>query len=267
MTQTPQNRSVTHRARAADGARIAWYQDGRGEPLLLISGQSVDHTAWDAILPVLARQYRVIRFDHRGVGGSDTGSDDFYSTRAFARDAIAVLDDAGVDTSHVLGHSMGGRVAQWLAIDHPHRVASIVLAATTGGDIRGIPRSDVATADLTSGNTRRLARHFFRDGLRHTDAAAFFDATTPRHVKKLHFQASRDHDTWDLLSTIAAPALVLHGTDDEIAPPGNAVRVAGLIPSAELTLLPAARHGFYLDFPETTDLIIDFLRRHPATAT
>lgn len=253
---------MTNVARAMDGARIAWNQSGRGEPLLLISGQSVRHTAWDPILPALVQQHRVITFDHRGIGDSDQGSENSYSTRGFARDALAVLDAAGVDTAHVFGHSMGGRIAQWLAIDHPGRLGSVVLAATTAGDSRGAPRTAGAAADLASGDPDRLARQFFRPGHAH-DAAAFFDVTTPRRIKRLHFQASRLHDTWDRLSTITSPTLIIHGTDDQVTPPDNAIRMAGLIPTAELILLPAARHGFHLDCPGATDLVVDFLRRHP----
>jgi pimeloyl-ACP methyl ester carboxylesterase len=253
-------------ARAVDRARIAWHQSGEGETLLLISGQSVDHTAWDGILPALAQHHRVIRFDHRGVGDSDLGSEELYSTQGFARDSLAVLDAAGVERAHILGHSMGGRVAQWLAIDHPGRVVSVVLAATTGGDARGVPSSASAAADLASGDSDRLARQFFRDARRREDAAAFFDRRSSPRVKRLHFQASRDHDTWDLLSTITTPALVIHGADDEVTPPSNAARIASLIPDAELALIPSARHGFYLDYPIAIDLILDFLRRHSAAA-
>jgi pimeloyl-ACP methyl ester carboxylesterase len=257
---------MTGVARAADGAGIAWSESGRGDALLLISGQSVDHTAWDAIVPTLAQRFRVITFDHRGTGRSDPGLDGSYTTRVFAQDAIAVLDDVGADRTHVYGHSMGGRIAQWLAIDYPTRVASLVLAATTAGDARGVRRSSEAAADLASGDPDRLARQFFRDGQRHPGAGAFFDRTTSRHVKRLHFQASRDHDTWDLLSRIAAPTLVIHGTSDQIAAPSNAERIATLIPDAELHLLPDARHGLHIDTPAATEIVIDFLGRHPIAA-
>lgn len=130
---------MTSTARTADGARLAWRSRGGGEPLLLISGQAVDATAWDAVIPDLSRRFRVITFDHRGIGRSEPGADEAYTTRSFARDAAAVLDAAGVDRAHIYGHSMGGRVAQWLAIDHAPRVGALVLGATTGGDDRGFP--------------------------------------------------------------------------------------------------------------------------------
>ncbi len=250
-------------AHADDDARIAWHAIGAGEPLLLISGQAVDSRSWEPIVPVLSERHRVITFDHRGTGRSDIGVDDSYSTRSFARDALAVLDDAGVTQAHIYGHSMGGRVAQWIAIDHTPRVAFLVLGATTAGDARGVRRTLQATADLASGDPDRLARLFFHDGKRRSDAAAFFDQTATPHTKKLHLAASRAHDAWDRLAEITAPTLVIHGTDDEMTPPGNAERIAALIVNAELALCRGARHGYYLDDPGATDLVLAFLQRHP----
>ena len=254
---------MTQFARANDNAGIAWRSVGAGEALLLISGQAVDSTSWDAVIPALSEHYRVITFDHRGTGHSEAGEDESYSTRSFALDALAVLDDAGVSRAHIYGHSMGGRVAQWIAIDHPERVASLTLGATTAGDKRGVARSPQATSDLASGDPDRLARLFFRDGQRRDDAAAFFHQTATVHSKRLHFAASRGHDTWDLLSGITAPTLVIHGSDDEMTPPANAERIAATIPGAELQLLRGARHGYYLDDVNATAAVLEFLRRHP----
>ena len=120
-------------ALASDGAELAWAEEGAGEPLLLIAGQATGMTGWGPTAEALARHFRVIRFDHRGIGRSSKGNADRYTTKSFAADAIAVLQAARVDAAHVYGHSMGGRVAQWVAIDHPHRVRALVLAATSGG--------------------------------------------------------------------------------------------------------------------------------------
>lgn len=250
---------MTRMARADDGAGIAWRSTGEGEPLLLVSGQAVDSSSWDSVAPAFAESFRVITFDHRGTGRSEGGTDEAYSTRSFARDALAVLDDAGVDRAHVYGHSMGGRVAQWLAIDAPDRVAALVLGATTAGDEGGVPRSPEATADLASGDPDRLARLFFADGHRREDAEAFFDQKATTRAKRLHRQASRAHDTWDLLGQISEPTLVIHGADDEMTPPGNAEVVAERIPDSRLVLLPGARHGYYLEHPEATEVVVDFL--------
>lgn len=249
-------------ALAPDGARIAYRRRGAGEPLLLISGQAVDSSAWEDLIPALSAHHRVITFDHRGTGGSDPGDDGRYATRSFAEDAVAVLDAVGVSRAHVYGHSMGGRIAQWLAIDHPDRVASLVLGATTGGDARGVRRSAQATADLASGDPARLAPLFFRDEPP-SGAAAFFAPGASRHARRLHLAASRAHDAWDLLDRIAAPTLVIHGADDEMTPPGNAELLAERIPGARLALLDGARHGYQLEHPEATPRVLAFLHAHP----
>ena len=108
-------------ATATDGTRLAYEITGAGDPVLLISGQSLDRSMWDATAPLLAKSFTVIRFDARGTGASDKPRTP-YSTRIFAADAVAVLDAAGIARSHVYGFSMGGRVAQYIAIDHPNRV-------------------------------------------------------------------------------------------------------------------------------------------------
>lgn len=250
-------------ARAHDGAGIAWRSHGDGEPLLLISGQAVDSSSWDAVAATFAGTFRVITFDHRGTGRSEAGDDASYSTRGFARDAIAVLDDTGAVRAHVYGHSMGGRVAQWLAIDAGERVGALVLGGTSSGGDGSVPPRPEATTDLASGDPDRLARQFFRSGERRADAEAFFVQDTTENARRLHRRASRAHDTWDLLGTISAPTLVIHGADDQMTPPGNAEKLAERIPDARLELLPGARHGYFLEEPGATTLVIDFLRQHP----
>ena len=250
-------------ATSEDGTHIAWSQHGTGEPLLLISGQAVDSSSWEAVLPDFAAEYRVITFDHRGVGHSDPGPDIGYSTHSFARDAIAVLDAAGASVAHVYGHSMGGRIAQWVAINHAERVASLILGATTGGDERGVERSGSATADLLSGEPDLLARLFFRSGEQRVDARAFFASTASTHARRLHFAASRDHDAWDELASIVAPTLVIHGSEDELTPAENGRRIAAAIPGAEFELRRGYRHGYFLEDPEATAAVLGFMAKHP----
>ncbi len=121
-------------ATADDGTAIAWEERGTGVPLLLIAGQATGARGWGRFADRLARDFRVLRFDHRGIDASAEADPAAYSTRLFAADALAVLDAAGVSAAHVLGHSMGGRVAQWLAAEEPGRVRRLVLVATTAGD-------------------------------------------------------------------------------------------------------------------------------------
>src|SRR4051812_10351028 len=122
---------------ARDGARISYDASGAGPPLLLVAGQASDRSLWSYVRDDFAAHHRVIVFDHRGTGESDQPEDAPYSTRGFANDAVAVLDAAGVARAHVYGISMGGRIGQWLAIDHAARVGALVLGCTTPGNAHG----------------------------------------------------------------------------------------------------------------------------------
>lgn len=121
---------------APDGAHLGWWSYGDGHPLLLVAGQAVDHTSWTRCLPVLGAGRRVLVCDHRGIGASEPGDRARYTTRLLAEDLLAVLDAAGVERADVVGHSMGGRVAQWLATDHPERLDRLVLVSTSPGEDR-----------------------------------------------------------------------------------------------------------------------------------
>jgi pimeloyl-ACP methyl ester carboxylesterase len=250
------------KAVTSDGAELAWTEEGSGEPLLLVAGQATGMAGWDPVVPGLARSFRVIRFDHRGIGASSEGSAENYTTPAFAADAVAVLDAAGVRRAHVYGHSMGGRTAQWMAVDFPDRVASLILAATSAGDARGPARTAAATAALTSGDPARMAPLFFSPGFVEQNpavVAAFFRVQASAAVKSRHFRASRLHDAWDVLSSIQAPALVIHGSEDALAPVASAVEMAGRIPDAQLIRVDGGRHGLHLEDARMQTWIEDFL--------
>ena len=109
-------------ATTPDGTRLYFETLGSGAPLLLLAGQSSDHREWDGVRADFAAHHRVIVLDYLGTGQSDKPSAPAYSTRGFAQDAVAVMDQLGIERAHAYGVSMGGRVAQWLGIDHPQRL-------------------------------------------------------------------------------------------------------------------------------------------------
>lgn len=246
---------------ADDGARIAFAERGTGVPVLLIAGQATGMHGWGPFADALARDFRVIVFDHRGIGASDPGDPAAYTTRAFAQDALAVLDAAGVAAAHVVGHSMGGRVAQWLAADDPERVRRLVLIATTATDAVGERRDPAVIADLLSGDRDRMTPLFFDDAwaAAHPDAVdGFFTRVASRAALRGHFAASRDHDAREALPRIAAPTLVLHGEHDPLTPLPQAVLLADAVPGARLIAFDA-RHGLHLDTPGVVTAVRDFL--------
>jgi 3-oxoadipate enol-lactonase len=233
-------------------------------PIVLIAGQSVSHEGWAPVREQFSRRHRVLVFDHRGVGASDAVFPTEFSTRDFARDVIAVLDAAGIQRAHVYGHSMGGRVAQWLAADAPERVAGLALGGTTVGDAHGATRLPAATRALMSGDIDALLGLFYSPAwLAANKGAAAMLGAAPRtsEARRKHFAASTGHNGWEAIGRILAPTLVIHGTADELAVPENARILASGIRGAELMLIEGARHGYFVENPETNDAVLDFFDR------
>src|SRR5687768_2604867 len=123
---------------------------GSGEPLLLVMGQGSDHHGWDRVRDDFAAHHQVIVFDHRGTGQSDKPREPEYSTRGFAADAVALLDFLGIERAHAYGISMGGRICQWLGIDHGGRVGALVLGCTTPGNAHGVRRPAEVDAKMAN---------------------------------------------------------------------------------------------------------------------
>lgn len=261
----------------ADDATRLWYTVHESEsggtpgnaassrnPIVLIAGQSVSHHGWAPVLKQFTKNHRVLVFDHRGVGESDATFPAEFGTRDFARDVVAILDDAGIEKANVYGHSMGGRIAQWLAADAPERVAALALGGTTVGDAQGAERPPSATRALMSGDKDALLRLFYSPDwiAANADASAMLGAA-PRtaEARRKHFAASTGHDGWAALPLIKAPTLVIHGTADELSVPENARILASGIARAELQLIEGARHGYFVENPETNELVLDFFDR------
>jgi pimeloyl-ACP methyl ester carboxylesterase len=262
-------------ATARDGIRLYYEELGEGEPLVLISGQGGDHTGWDPILDDFAAQYRVIVFDYRGTGASDTPLEPPYSTRGFAGDIAAILDHLGIARAHAYGISMGGRVCQWLGIDFPDRLGALVLGCTTPGNAHGIARAPEVNTAVFGATDPEARLTAFLDVMyspawvaAHPEVVARVRERTahplPAEFARLHYQASEGHDAWDLLPTITAPTLVIHGSEDPLNPTANAPLLAERVPGAELYLVHGGRHGYFQEFrEEASRVVLGFLARHP----
>lgn len=259
-------------ARADDGVDLVWQEQGAGSPVLLLQGQATPMAGWDRVAADLARDFRVLRCEQRGTGGSAPGpggtlADDRFTTRALAADVRAVLDAAGVDRAQVVGHSMGGKIAQWLAVDAPGRVVSLVLLATSAGAADGVPRDAEAHRLLLGGDADERRRLFFADPWAdaHPDEVrAFFALDAARPTLRALYRASTTHDALAALPRITAPTLVVHGTADRLAALASAERIAAEVPGAELVAVPGAGHGLHLDSPEAAAAVRSFLVRHAA---
>ncbi|MGV9883496.1 alpha/beta fold hydrolase [Streptomyces sp. NPDC003006] len=259
-------------AEAADGAALHYRLHGSGEPLLLLAGQSNDHHWWDPVRDDFAARFTTVVLDHRGTGGSDRPDTDTYSTPGFARDVVAVLDHAGIERAHVYGTSMGGRIGQWLAADHPDRVGRLVLGCTSPGGPHGVERGPEVRAALSRADPGAVRRALLE--LMYTPAwlaqqerdrpgrefHTLGDPTMPAYARRRHLRASARHDAWDALPRIKAPTLVVHGTDDAFNPADNAPLLAARIPDARTFLIPGARHAYFEEFADVaTEPVLAFL--------
>lgn len=252
------------------GAKIYWDEVGEGDPLLLITGLGYASCAWHRTRPVLSAKYRTIALDNRGVGRSDMPAGP-YSIALMASDAAAVLDAAGVESAHVFGISMGGMIAQELALEYPKRVRSLVLGCTAAGGPEAVRSEPEATAMLMS-----RSKMTPEEGARAAVPFIYHPATPLELIEedlqirrpwfpkeeayKAQLQGILGWESYGRLSQITLPTLVIHGESDRLVPAGNARLMTDKIPGAKLVILPQASHIFTTDQPEAAHrAILEFL--------
>jgi pimeloyl-ACP methyl ester carboxylesterase len=259
-----------------DDVSLWWADEGTGGvPLLLIQGLGYTADMWFRVLPGLARERRVIRFDNRGVGRSDVPPTP-WTIADLVADTVQVLDSADVARAHVFGVSMGGLVAQQLALDHPDRVGSLVLGCTHPGGREAV-RMDPAAATMLMDRSPKSARDaalasvpFLYAETTSADEIEHDINVRVRHPMRAaaywgQLDAMRTHPgTLSRLPELRTPTLVVHGTDDRLVQPGNAQLLADAIPGARLRWLDGAGHVFWTDEPQlSVELVNDFLRPSP----
>jgi pimeloyl-ACP methyl ester carboxylesterase len=249
-----------------DGARIYWEEQGRGEPVLLIMGLGATLDLWYRLLPFLSASHRTILLDNRGVGRTGTPEPP-YSVPQMADDAIAVLNAAAVDVAHVIGASMGGVIAQEVALRHAGRVRSLVLACTACGG----PNGAAASPEIRNALAARAAMTP-EEGIRAL-VRYVYHPETPRdrveedlQIRLRHYpsqkgylgqlQAVLGYETYARLDAIRVPTLVIHGEDDLRVPASNGRDLAARIHGARLVLVPSAGHILLTDQTETVSRAI-----------
>lgn len=242
-----------------DGAQLYHESYGEGSPLLLLEGMGGDIPGWRRNIPTLASRHRVIAYDQRGNGRSLV-PDESVTMATFVQDAVAMLDDAGVERAHLYGQSFGGMVAIESALSTPERVRSLVLACTNAGPQRAT-RTPARAAKSRPYELLYSAR-FAREHPEHVaeDLRIGSANPQPQSARRRQWDAIQSWDAWDRLAKIDCPTLVLHGTEDRLVPVENARRMASLIPGARLALLDGAGHLYHSEQPEAADaLVLAFL--------
>jgi pimeloyl-ACP methyl ester carboxylesterase len=249
---------------------------GDGRPLLLICGLGNDLTSWALQVPDFSRSHRVICFDNRGSGRTDA-PDMPYSIPMLAEDTIGLMDALGIEKAHVLGVSMGGYIAEELAMAYPGRVISLVLATTSVGPYLlkiSLLRSWVRQAleDMSPMTYFQIMLPFmFNDRcfeepgvLEMAVGTIAGHSSTPPNILARQMTACAEHDARDRIRRIAVPTLVLAGKEDPFVPFSLSQELADSIPGARLKILEGLGHGFSASMAERFNrAVLEFLDQVP----
>jgi pimeloyl-ACP methyl ester carboxylesterase len=251
---------------------LYWESHGEGDAVLLVAGLALPASSWWRTVPVLARRFRVLTYDHSGVARSAARRAPF-STTAMAHDALAVLDAAGVDRAHVYGISLGGLVAQKVATLRPDRVRSLVLGATHPGGVRAtppdrevlaflrrrpdLPARESAWAFVPYNYGARCRRHHL-DRIAE-DITRRVEFPFAKAAYRAQLFAGATHDGLASLRRLDVPTLVVHGAEDRVIPVANAHVLADAAVGAELHVVESVGHIYPTEEPAVDETIASFL--------
>jgi len=258
-----------------DGVRLAYEDRGEGEPLLFVQGLGYDRLGFGPLPELLAEHFRVITFDNRGVGDSDVPEGP-YSVPQMATDAVAVLDDAGVESAHVLGVSLGGFIAQELALMYPERVRRLVLMSTAPGAVppsypmpeRGVDAFERFQAMEREAGFRLMVENSLGDhGVRERPELVeeIYRYRLERGPTLAGWQAQAAagaaFDAYERIPAIAAPTLVIQAEGDNVVDSRNADLLAQRIPGARLHRIDDRGHLVMWEEGETLAPVVrEFLQ-------
>lgn len=246
------------------GTELNYERGGEGEPLLLIQGMSANLLAWGRpFVSLLEESFDVISFDNRGMGLSSPVTEAF-SIAEMAGDTAALMEALEIESAHVLGISMGGMIAQELALAHPERLRSMTLGCSyCGGPGTQLMAPDdfqLLAEAFGSGDRDRVYRVMYElnlspafrsDESRYQEFTAMAEAVpSSRQAIAFQLQAIAAHDTSTRLPSLNIPTLVIHGTVDRIIGYPNGPLIASLIPGARLETLEDVGHMFWWEQPE-----------------
>ncbi len=271
--------------RIGTGIDLYYETHGQGEPIVLIPSTAYGANVWEGSqVPTLSKELQVITFDPRGCGRSSAPGG-VYTLDQMACDVAALLEHLGLEAAHVLGHSMGGRIALALALTFPGRVTSLILAASGSGPairsgdecIPGLPFRIIE--ELVELGFEEFIRHeicgtstFFTDDYRkqHADeVSAFHDLAWRQHARwPAYLRLIMARHAWEgthRLGEISMPTLIVIGDGDAVGSNhiSQSQALMDRIPGAERAILKGQSHGFFWQAPiETNAVILDWVKRH-----
>jgi 3-oxoadipate enol-lactonase len=233
---------------------------GEGDPLLLIMGFAMPSAAWLPMLPLMTG-FKCIYFDNRGTGESDKPAG-VYTVPEMADDASGLLKELGIPRARVFGVSMGGMIAQELALRHPEQVEKLVLGCTMAGGPTAKQAAPEVVERLMLGNatmasdpdkgldiimpillpTEFIAAHSELKPM--LIAAMSMTPRTPAAAVMSQLAGIMQFDAYDRLPQIKCPVLIVHGDSDVLVPSANAAIIKSKLPQAEVMMIPGAGHAF-----------------------
>jgi 3-oxoadipate enol-lactonase len=262
-----------------DGVSLRYEIHGRGDPILMVMGLGASSASWDPeLIAELARTFQVVTYDNRGTGLSDK-PDMPYSLAMFASDAAALIDAIGLKRVHLFGVSMGGMIAQEIALQYGPRLQTLTLGCTTFGGKHAVPPPAESIALLTAPRNGASEEEIIRRGWPLAYSAGYIrehrdrlEARIPRLLAhptpvfayKRHLDASYGLKTYDRLPEIQTPTFVITGAEDVLIPAKNSEILAERVPGAKLHVIPDVGHAFFNEAPaEFVKVFVPFVQAHP----
>lgn len=262
----------------SNGIELYYEIHGAGKPLVLISGLGYSLWQWHKMIPFLAGHFQVITFDNRGVGQSDKPSGP-YTAQMLAADATGLLDALDVQKAIITGHSMGGFIAQAMALDHPEKVEKLILCSTNFGGPHHVPVTPEALKVLTDVSSDPLTR--FKNGLGVSTAPGWAEKNPEMIQEWMEWRVANPIEPAayqaqlaigfsllpeatafeNQLSRLNIPTLILFGAHDKVVPPENAALLAEKIMGSQVVIFADAGHFFSIEIPEAASrAVIDFAK-------
>ncbi len=242
----------------ATGVRLRYAEQGdpSGHPLVLLHGYTDSWFSFSPVLPLLPPSYHVFALDQRGHGAADRPASG-YGLRDFVADVIAFLDELGLNSATLVGHSMGSFIAQQVALSAPDRVARLVLIGSAANPVNeGIRELQAAVQTLVDPVPDEFAREFQSSTIYRPLAPAFVDQVVaeslklPAHVWHAALDGLLAADQQAELSRILTPTLILWGEEDTVFPRAEQDRLKELLPHAQLKIYPSTGHALHWEQPE-----------------
>lgn len=240
--------------------RIAWERRGEGFPLVLVHGLGYARWGWGPVADPLAARFDTVLLDNRGIGESDAPPGP-YTAAEMAADVLGVMDEAGIERGHVLGTSLGGMIAQEIALEAPERVEKLVLVCTTPGGPNAAPMPEQTVRLMAEAATLEplvALRRFVENALAPDPPDGIVEQILAHRVETAQSlgawlaqaAAGMTFDAWDRLPELDVPTLVLHGTVDVVVDARNADLLASRIHGARVELFPGCGHLLFWEEPE-----------------